>query len=230
MSFRPVITALLISSTVLISSCGSEPVEEDMIGIPFTRNSEMDTCMVLITENVQFSDWQGADQKIASSRSDHDIEVHQVYRGRLDSNLVICLNEIEDIKSAQAFIDADALKPLEKVSADQKVKTYFIDQTLEYTEATKDTLVFYMSFKTIDYHRWEKAFLDDYRENPEHEFEVTHVFRGVEDPDHVHMIFLVNDPDYVEKMEKNNAFRMKMLAAGVASYPVTCKLATVNAS
>ena len=228
MSFRPILPAILISITAFISSCGSEPIEEDMIGVPFTRNAEMDTCMVVIAENIKFNEWEKADAVVQEAREDHDIEVHQVYRGRIDPYLVISLNEIEDIKSAIEFVEADGLKPLEK--PDSKIKTIYLQQSLEYTEDTKDTLVFYMSFKTMDYGRWEKAFLDDYRENPEHEFEVTHVFRGIEDPDHVHMIFLVNDPDYVEKMEKNNAFRMKMLAAGVASYPVTYKLSTVKAS
>jgi len=34
----------------------------------------------------------------------------------------------------------------------------------------------------------------------------------------------VNDHDYVQKMESNNSFQMKMLAAGVVSYPTIYKL------
>ena len=52
---------------------------------------------------------------------------------------------------------------------------------------------------------------------------------GIDEPNHVHMIFQVNDPNYVQKMEKNNAFRMKMLAAGVVSYPVTYKFLPAKA-
>jgi len=89
-------------------------------------------------------------------------------------------------------------------------------------------LTMYMTFKTLSYKRWEKAFLDDYREDPNRDFEVVRVFRGVDEPNHVHMIFKVNDPEYIEKSEQNNAFKMKMLAAGVVSYPVTYKLRDVK--
>ena len=115
-----------------------------------------------------------------------------------------------------------------QVSHSEATMIYYLDQQLEYTLEANDTLTMFMSFKTLSYNRWEKAFLNDYREDPNRAFEVIRVFRGIEEPNHVHMLFKVNDPQYIEKSEQNNSFKMKMLAAGVVSYPVTYKLQGVD--
>jgi hypothetical protein len=82
----------------------------------------------------------------------------------------------------------------------------------------------FMSFKVIKYDRWQQAFLEDYKEDNTRNFQVLKVMQGVENDDEVALLFVVNDPDYVKKMEGNGAFRMKMIQAGVISYPVIYKL------
>ena len=104
---------------------------------------------------------------------------------------------------------------------------YWMTNKLQYTQSVSDSIVMFMSFKVINYDRWEDAFLQDYRDEPDRDFQVSNVMRGVEDEGQVSMIFAVNDPDYVKKMEKDNVFRAKMLAAGVISYPVTYKLVSM---
>lgn len=234
MSFRPIPFAIAVWSLTLLNACGGgtdTSVEGDeMANVPFTREVSIDTCMVMISQSVNYCDWRAANKGMEHQRSDHMIALREVYHGMLDSNLVMSLSEVSDLEMAQDFVRSDVhMAPLKQVSSDETIKTIFLGQQLEYTAETMDTLVFYMSFKTLNYERWEKAFLDDYRENPAHEFEVTRVFRGIDEPNHVHMIFQVNDPNYVQKMEKNNAFRMKMLAAGVVSYPVTYKFLPAKA-
>ncbi|MEQ9186602.1 MAG: hypothetical protein RLP15_02640 [Cryomorphaceae bacterium] len=229
MSFRPIQLVCAAACAALLGACGGSLNEgaeaDDMTNVPFTREVALDTSLVVISQSVNSCDWGSVMQASKAVRTAHGIELKEVYKGLLDSNLVVSLSDVSDLDKAKDYVSSDQfMHALQQVSEDQTFTALFLDQQLEYTEETKDTLVFYMSFKTLNYKRWEQAFLDDYRDNPSHEFEVIRVFVGIENPDHVHMLFKVNDPNYVQKMEKNNAFRMKMLAAGVVSYPVTYKL------
>lgn len=234
MSFRPIAAAILMHVVLIaFTACNTTqenpPGFDDMAGVPFTRDVSMDTCVVLIGQALNLCDWKVAEAVIHEERDRHSIHVRETYKGYLDSNLIVSLSAVAELSAAQDFVSSEVyMAPLNALATDHKVKAIFLDQQLEYTKETNDTLVMYMSFKTLSYERWEEAFLADYREDQAKDFEVIRVFKGIEDPDHVHMMFKVNDPLYVEKMEKNNAFRMKMLAAGVVSYPVTYKLFPAN--
>lgn len=229
MSFRPIQLVVAAACVALLGACGGSLNEgaeaDDMTNVPFTRAVSLDTSLVVISQSVNSCDWRSVMRASKADRTEHGIVLKEIYKGLMDSNLLVSLSEVSDLDKAKDYMSSDHyMQSLRQVSEDQTFTALFLNQQLEYTEETKDTLVFYMSFKTLNYKRWEQAFLDDYRENPAHEFEVIRVFVGIENPDHVHMLFKVNDPNYVQKMEKNNAFRMKMLAAGVVSYPVTYKL------
>jgi len=228
MTFRPPLFAFSFLLSITLIGCGGSEADtdgDDMSNVPFTRDVSLDTSLVTIMQSVNLCDWRSAVNSNQKGQEDHSIYLKEVYKGRIESNLVVSVCDVENLALAEDYLNSTVhMGPYLQVSEDGNMKYHFLDQQLEYTKETKDTLVFYMHFKTMKYERWEKAFLDDYRENPEHEFEVTHVFRGIDEPNRVHMIFLANDPNYVERMEKNNSFRMKMLAAGVVSYPETYKL------
>jgi len=223
---------MLLMSSFIFSACSSDESNaemEDMTNVPFTRDVSMDTCLVIINESTDFCDWKKAFETIDDLRNKHGIEVIELFQGSQDTNLTLSINNISNLETADDFVHSDKLKAAMKdVSLSDGTKLHYLDQQLEYTLETNDTLTMYMTFKTLNYKRWEKAFLDDYREDPNRDFEVVRVFRGIEEPNHVHMIFKVNDPQYIEKTEKNNAFKMKMLAASVVSYPVTYKLQGVK--
>ena len=228
----PILTSLLALCSILVASCSSstpsdEP--EDMTNVPFTRSVSIDTCLIIINESTDFCDWKEALVATDKLRSDYGIELVNLYQGSEDTNLTLSINSIVSLEQADDYVHSENLKNLmAQVSHSEATMLYYLDQQLEYTLEVNDTLTMFMSFKTLNYSRWEKAFLDDYREDPNRAFEVIRVFRGIEEPNHVHMLFKVNDPQYIEKSEKNNSFKMKMLAAGVVSYPVTYKLQGVD--
>jgi hypothetical protein len=232
MRFLPALSLFFPLCAFIFSACSSDnsaTENEEMTNVPFTRDVSIDTCLVIINESTDFCDWKKVFETMDDLRDKYGIEVVELFQGKQDTNLTLSINNISSLDEADNFVNSEKLKSaMGDVFFSDATKLHFLDQQLKYTLETNDTLTMYMTFKTLNYDRWEKAFLDDYRENPTRDFEVVRVFRGVEEPNHVHMIFKVNDPQYIEKSEKNNAFKMKMLAAGVVSYPVTYKLQGVK--
>lgn len=193
--------------------------------VPFIREGSIDTALVIVHNTTDFCDWKSVYKAISPAFESNGIRAIATFQGLVDTNLAVSLYAIDDFIKGQAFLDdKQTLKPLEQVAQTNGIKVHLLDQALAYTLTSEDSIFHLMSFKTLKYERWEEAFLKDYKENPSHDFAVTNVLREVEDDNHVYLLFKVNDPQYVEKMERNNAFKMKMLAAGVVSYPVTYKL------
>lgn len=198
---------------------------EELEGVPFARTSGLDTTLVFIQDESDHVAVKQKMQELASAWKMQGVQRHEMYVTTSESNKVITFFALNDYNKAYNLVaDESNLKPLLMQTNGSTIQTIMLDQELEYTRDADDTVLFFMSFKTMDYARWEKAFLDDFIEDPSKDFEVLKVFRGVDEPNEVYMFFLVNDPEYVQKMEKNNAFRMKMLASGVVSYPNTYRL------
>ncbi len=219
-----------MASAFLFSAC-SEEVEQIVAleGVPFVREGIIDTTLVVIHESTDFCDWKSAYKTVSADFKANGLTKIAHYKGFLDTNLVVSVYGVDDLEKANAYIDSDkAWKTMQQVAKEDGIRFLLLDQSLAYTEPADDSIFHLMSFKTLKYDRWEEAFLKDYQDDPEHEFAVTNVFRGVENDNHIYMFFRVNDPMYVEKMEKNNALKMKMLAAGVISYPETYNLMDVS--
>ncbi|MEX2595713.1 MAG: hypothetical protein WEC59_02200 [Salibacteraceae bacterium] len=217
-----------ISITVFLCSCSTESttdLSEDLGNVPFKRSIDIDTSLVIINKTTDFCEWRSVFKASTPDMNEHGLNLMDSYQGLEDTNLALTFHAVSNLETAQAFMESSASsEPFKSVTANDELTSMFLDQQLEYTREAKDTLVMFMSFKTMKYERWEEAFLDDYREDSTKDFQVLRVFRGLEDRDHVYMLFKVNDPNYIERTEKNNAFKMKMLAAGVVSYPVSYKL------
>lgn len=225
MSHRLALFTTVIASIVFGCS-NDKPLESNVLdNVPFIREGIIDTAFVIIHNTTDYCDWKSAQQSIQPVFEANGVKAIAHFQGLQDTNLAISIYTVDDFGKGQAYLDEkQSLQPLEQVSQANGIKVHVLDQALAYTLSSDDSIFHLMSFKTLKYERWEEAFLKDYKENPSHEFAVTNVFREVEDDNHVYMLFKVNDPQYVEKMERNNAFKMKMLAAGVVSYPVTYKL------
>jgi hypothetical protein len=217
-------------AVILFSSCSQEEPQTVVLeGVPFIREGIIDTTLVVVHESTDFCDWKSAYKSLSDEFDANGLKKVALYQGYLDTNLVVGIYGVNDMEKAKQFVASKAaLKTLYQVAKDDGLKFLFLDQSLAYTESADDSIFHLMSFKTLKYERWEEAFLQDYQDDPNHEFAVTNVFRGIENNNHIYMLFRVNDPQYVEKMEKNNAFKMKMLASGVISYPETYKLKDVS--
>lgn len=198
-------------------------------GVPFVREGIIDTTLVIVQRSTDFCDWKSAYATVGSVFEANGLKKVAQFKGFEDTNLVVSIYSVDAMEAARGLIDSKGkLHALFQVAEEDGMSFKFLDQSLAYTESADDSIFHLMSFKTLNYHRWEDAFLKDYQDDPQHEFAVTNVFRLLDNTDHIHMLFRVNDPLYVEKMEKNNAFKMKMLAAGVISYPETYKLREIE--
>ena len=202
--------------------------DETMAGTPFTRSVGHDTCLFIAHTIKDYDVWKASFDLAEPVREKHGIHALNVYRELNDSSLALVYTEVTHLKKAKDYITSPNLQ--ESMSAAGvmgAMDLYWMSNKLQYTSPVTDSILMFMSFKVISYERWENAFLQDYRDEPDRDFQVSNVMRGVEDDSQVSMIFAVNDPDYVKKMEKDNVFRAKMLAAGVISYPVTYKLVSM---
>lgn len=196
-----------------------------LAGVPFTRPSGYDTSLVIAQTPQEYSRWKTAFDQARPDREKYGIQTQRIYREPADSGMAMVFTIVSNTKLARQYMDSENTKTaMSNAVIDGSLETYWLEETLHYTKPITDSILMFMSFKVMSYDRWEHAFLDDYRDQPDRDFQVLSVLRGIDEPHKVYMLFAVNDPSYVEKMEKNNAFRMKMLASGVISYPVTYTL------
>lgn len=195
-------------------------------GVPFERSENENTQLIISHFVADYDVWKATFDLAESVRLKYGITTKHVYKGLLDSNLAVVTTEIQDIDTARHYVNSDQLyKSMELAGVIGEVKTFYMKERLNYSEEANDTILMFMSFKVINYDRWEKAFLKDFlKDGDNRDFEVIKVLQGVEQEDEIAMLFRVNDPEYVQKMEKNSAFRMKMIASGVISYPLIYKL------
>jgi len=199
--------------------------DETTVGTPFTRMVVHDTCLFIAHTIKDYDVWKASFELAQPVREKHGIKALNVYREKNDSSLALVYTEVQHLKKAKDYITSPNLQSsMSNAGVVGAMDLYWMSNKLQYTEEVSDSIMMFMSFKVINYDRWENAFLQDYKDEPNRDFQVANVMRGVEDDGQVSMIFAVNDPDYVKKMEKDNVFRAKMLAAGVISYPVTYKL------
>jgi len=215
-----------------LNSCGDAPQKneepekiEELVGVPFTRFTKQDTCLFITHKIEEYDLWKAAFDLAEGVREKNGITTLNVYQDLLDPHMSMVLTNVDDIKKAKDYItSADLEKSMAAAGVSGGMDLYWVRKRMEFTKPITDTILMFMSFSVVSYDRWENAFLQDYRDEPERDFQVLTVMQGVEDEGQVVMIYAVNDPEYVSKMEQNNSFRMKMLAAGVISYPVTYKL------
>jgi hypothetical protein len=226
---------MLMTIFSLVYSCGpasespdadeSDLVDETLVNTPFTREVKFDTCLLIAHKVKAYDVWKASFDIAQSIREKHGIKALSVYRDRTDTSLALVYTQVTNLKSARDYITSQNLqKSMASAGVMDAMDLYWMTRQLSGTEPITDSILMFMSFKVMNYDRWESAFLEDYKDEPNRENQVKTVMRGIDDPNQVSMIFAVNDIDYVEKMEKNNVFRAKMLASGVVSYPVTYKL------
>lgn len=217
----------------MATACGSGKSHEEKLeaestelqGVPFTRKVKYDTVLFLAHRVADYDVWKASFDLAQPVRQKHGVNVLDVYRDQKDTNLILVNTNISDLKKAKEYVTSDDLQKSMTASGVQgDMDLYWLTQEMNYTKPVTDTVLFFMSFNVMKYDRWENSFLEDYRTQPDRDFQVINVMRGIENEGMVAMIFAVNDHDYVQKTEKDNAFRAKMLAAGVISYPVTYKL------
>lgn len=220
--------------SILFASCsGSDEKEtqdeaaadESILNTPFTREVSHDTCLFIAHTVKEYDVWKAAFDLAQPVREKHGIEALNVYRELNDTSLALVYTNVNSLKEARDYITSDNLqKSMENAGVMGAMDLYWMVNRLKYKPEVTDSILMFMSFKVMSYERWESAFLQDYVDEPNRDFQVKRVLQGIENEGQVAMIFAVNDHDYVQKMEKNAAFRAKMLSAGVVSYPVTYKL------
>ncbi len=202
-----------------------EEVDESVLDTPFERSETTDTTLFIAHKVKEYETWKAAFDLAESVREKHGIKALNVYKEMTDPDLVLVYAQVTDLEAAREYITSDNLqKSMEAAGVVGAMDLYWMSHQLQYSQPITDLILMFMSFNVISYDRWEEAFLMDFKEDPKRDFQVRNIMKGVEDPGQIAMVFAVDDPNYVEKMEKDNAFRSKMLAAGVISYPVTYKL------
>jgi hypothetical protein len=200
-------------------------IDESISNTPFSRTESGDTTLFISHTVKDYDTWKAAFDIAQPVREKHGIKALNVYREMNNESLALVYTEVTNMSKAKEYITSDNLqKSMETAGVIGAMDLYWMATKLEYNKPITDSILMFMSFKVISYDRWEKAFLADFKEDQTHDFQVRNVMQGVEDPGQIAMIFAVDDPDYVQKMEKDNVFRGKMLAAGVISYPITYKL------
>ncbi|NCG29370.1 MAG: hypothetical protein GWP27_02745 [Bacteroidetes bacterium] len=224
---------VLFGLILVVASCAEEVkkeeaevvVEDVLSSTPFTHDFDYDTCLIISHKVDNYDVWKASYDLSEEIRLNHGIKTIKVYQGKVDKKYAMVLTSIENVSQAKGYVTSDMLEnSMQIAGVEGDIEIQWMRQKLEYTENADDSILMYMSFSVIDYERWEEAFLDDYGTGESKDFEVTHVLQGVDDEGLVTMLFQVNDHDYVQKMESNNSFQMKMLAAGVVSYPTIYKL------
>ncbi|MEZ4721888.1 MAG: hypothetical protein R2813_08450 [Flavobacteriales bacterium] len=227
------ISTILIFSLMIANSCGPNKTREEKLeieevelqGVPFTRKVKHDTVLFIAHKIADYEVWKAAFDIAQPVREKHGVMVLNVFRDQNDTNLVLVYTNITNVERAKEYVTSESLqKSMQNAGVQGTMDLYWLTQEMSYNKDITDSILFFMSFKVMKYDRWENAFLDDYRNEPDRDFQVINVLKGVEDQGLVGMLFAVNDHDYVQIMEKNNSFRAKMLAAGVISYPITYKL------
>jgi hypothetical protein len=223
---------VFLFSLAFISACNSpqgesndESSEIESLGdVPFVRNEGHDTRLLIAHKISDYVVWKASFDLAESVREKNGLKALNVFREREDSNLAIVFTEVTDLQIAKSYITSHDLQgQMLDAGVVDALDLFWLTKELNYTKPITDSITMFMSFNVISYDRWEKAFLNDYIEEPDRNFQVINVLRGVDDPNNVNMLFAVNDPDYVKKMESNKAFRAKMLASGVISYPTIYK-------
>ena len=200
-------------------------LDESAVNTPFTREMAHDTCLFIAHTVKEYDVWKAAFDIAQPVREKHGIEALNVYRELNDTSLALVYTNVKKFQEAKNYITSDNLqKSMANAGVMGAMDLYWMVNRLKYKTDVTDSILMFMSFKVRDYDRWEGAFLQDYIDEPDRDFQVKRVMQGIEDNGQIAMIFAVNDQEYVQKMEKNGAFRAKMLAAGVISYPVTYKL------
>lgn len=221
------LSILAISFACSNNNSDSEASTEASVtdGTPFREVEARAPELIIAHQVEEYELWKASFDLAESVREKYGVSTKKIYQGSVDSNLAVVVANVEDLDTAKFYLNSEKLyKSMENAGVKGKIETFYLQDRLEYKEEITDTILMFMSFKVIKYTRWQTAFLDDYKSGKDRNFQVLKVMQGVENDDEVAMLFVVNDPDYVKKMEGNSAFRMKMIQSGVISYPVIYKL------
>lgn len=222
---------LLIALSLLLTECGQNSLEQSSLksnitdGTPFMVDTS-DVKTLIIAQSVKdFKLWESAFAQEEQNQKSFGITIKKIFRGIVDSNQVFIETEILDHDSAESYFNSETYKTSEaKALVNDDLKSYYLKNRYYYNETISDSFLMFMSFKVLKFDKWENAFLNDYKADSNYQFHVKSVYQGLINEDLVAMFFAVNDLNYTEKLAKNPAFRLKMLKAGVVSYPAIYKL------
>lgn len=213
-------------------SVDSSSAEIDTDTAAFTKEFQGDTCLFIAHSITDFDLWNASFELAESVRSKHGLKTISIYRDlpfvASEPMKVMVLTNVDDHGTALDYVTSEKLEESMKTAGVQgDMHVQWLAQTLEANDIVTDSLHYFMTFKVLSYDKWEAAFLSDDESAGSEAFHVQRVFRGVDNTDEVSLLFTSNDPDYVAKREGDGAFRMKMLSAGVVSYPKTFRM-TLN--
>ena len=224
---KPIKIALIfVMLGTLLSGCGGEAEKdattETESDLPFEEDQEAHSCLIIGHRVKDFSTWKASFDLAEAVREKYGIRTRMVMQGYSDPNVAMVFTEVNDVNRAKEYVTSQNLKnSMEMAGVESKMDLYWLQSHLKASQPSERECIVYMSFRVRDYDKWKTAFLEDYRQEPQKDFDVLYVFQSIENPNEVSMIFAADNPDFVKAMESNNNFRMKMLASGVVSYPKT---------
>lgn len=215
------ICCLAMHSCSILDSNKEAPATDTASAFALTPETQFDTCLVIVHKVADFEVWKAAYDLASDVREDAGIKTIYTLQGAKDPSLAMAITHIDNFEKAKSYITSrDVQASMKAAGVTDSISVYWLKTRLHNQHAMKTPpFMVLMSFSVLSYDRWEKAYVDDAKANPNNEIEIHQIFESIEPGNKVTMLFSVKDPQVVGRMEKDNGMKMKMMAAGVVSYP-----------